>query len=832
MRQHGDSGSGFDPPGPDRDIRPGFFFLGALLFAAAILLSPAPARALTLQTGIYQNQPKVFVNGKGVPQGIFVDILEDIARRENWTIEYVYGTWSENLGRLADGEIDLMVDVSFSREREQRFVFNRNFVLESWLDVYSTSAHKIGSIRDLNGKTIAVLEGSVQEKYLREEIRPTFDVDFTLLTYPDYPAGVRAVKSGAAAVMVATRFFTFSPDRDADLEPSHVIFRPENLFFAFRQGIDPELVETIDRHIVSMKNNPGSAYYRSLRRWMDIEPRAIIPPYIKTVLAIITGLLAVIGLFTFLLRRQVATRTRELSEANADLSRTHRLLAETQAVAGLGGWEYDASTRRIIWTDEVYRIYGVGRDQDPDRLSRDPGFYAPGSAPVIEKAFLRAIEQGEPYDLELEMVRANGEHIWVRSTGRPVMDKGKAVRVTGNIMDITASKRAAAEKQTLQAQLILAQKMELVGSLAGGVAHDFNNMLSAILGYTELALGKVEENDPLQGDLREIYNAAKRSAGITRQLLAFARKETIAPRILDLNDVVEGMLKIIRRLIGENIDLSWRPANNPWSVRIDPVQIDQILANLCVNARDAIKDVGRIVIETGNVTFDQDYCADHGDFAPGEYVLLAVNDNGCGMDRTTQEKIFEPFFTTKGVGKGTGLGLATVFGIVKQNHGFLHVYSEPAQGTTFKIYLPRYTGPAEPERVKIKGEVPRGRGETILLVEDEPSIRKLARTILDKLNYAVLTAASPHEAIRLAGEHDGEIHLLMTDVVMPDLNGRELAERILLTRPGMKCLYMSGYTANFIAPRGVLDEGTHFIQKPFSLKELAIQVRSMLDLKE
>ncbi len=819
-------GSRLGHPGRDRSIRPGFLFLAALLLAGA-----PPAQGLTLKAGIYQNQPKVFVDGQGAPQGIFVDILDDIARRENWTIEYVYGTWSENLGRLADGEIDLVPDVSFSPDRARRFVFNRNFVLESWLDVYSRAEKKIGSIRDLDGKTIAVLDGSVQERYLREEIKPVFGIDFTLLTHPDYPAGIRAVKSGAADAIVATRFFTFSPARDASIVPSHVIFRPENLFFAFRQDIDPAVVAAVDRRIVSMKNDPGSVYYRSLQRWLDIGPRPIIPPYIKLILAIAAFLLAAVGLFSFLLRRQVAARTRELREANANLGRAHRLLADTQSVAGLGGWEYDVATKRIIWTDEVYRIYGVGREQAPDRLSRDLSFYAPASAPAIEQAFLAALERGEPYDLELAMVRANGERIWVRSTARAVRENGQVKRLNGTIMDITASKQAEAEKRKLEDQLILAQKMELVGRLAGGVAHDFNNMLSAILGYAELALGRARADEPLRGDLEEILNAARRSAGITRQLLAFSRKESLSPRVLDLNDVVEGMLKLLRRLIGENIDLSWQPARNPWSVRIDPVQIDQILANLCVNARDAIKDVGRIVIETGNVSFDRAYCDTHPDFAPGDYILLAVNDNGCGMDRTTQAKIFEPFFTTKGTGKGSGLGLATVFGIVQQNRGFIHVSSEPAQGTTFKIYLPRYLGPAEPERIRIKGEVPRGRGETILLVEDEPSIRKLARIILGELNYTVLTAASPHEAIRLAGEHDGEIQLLMTDVVMPDLNGRELKERIARSRPGIRCLYMSGYAAGAIAPPGILEEGVHFIQKPFSLKELALRVRAVLDLK-
>jgi two-component system cell cycle sensor histidine kinase/response regulator CckA len=398
-------------------------------------------------------------------------------------------------------------------------------------------------------------------------------------------------------------------------------------------------------------------------------------------------------------------------------------------------------------------------------------------------------------------------------------------------LDITKRKQAEAEKEKLQAQLIQAQKMEAVGRLAGGVAHDFNNMLTVIMGHTELALKNVAPLDPLHADLQEIDQAARRSADLTRQLLAFARKQTIAPRVLNLNDTVSGMLKILRRLIGEDIDLAWRPGAELWPVKIDPSQIDQILANLCVNARDAITGVGKVTIETGNITLDEAYCADHAGFVPGDYVLLAVSDDGCGMDEETQAHLFEPFFTTKGMGKGTGLGLATVYGIVKQNNGFIYVYSEPGQGTTFKIYFPHHK--VEPAETSVESalETPLGGTEIVLMVEDEKAILDLGKSILRELGYTVLIAKTPGEAIRLVDEHTGDIHLLLTDVVMPEMNGRVLAERLASIRPGLKCLYMSGYTANAIAYRGVLEEGVHFIQKPFSMKDLAVRVREVLDHK-
>ncbi|MBA3011562.1 MAG: PAS domain S-box protein, partial [Desulfobacula sp.] len=386
----------------------------------------------------------------------------------------------------------------------------------------------------------------------------------------------------------------------------------------------------------------------------------------------------------------------------------------------------------------------------------------------------------------------------------------------GLIRDITAKRKSEADKQMIENQLHQAQKMESVGRLAGGVAHDYNNISSIIIGYTELALESIEQSNPLYDDLMEILTAAKRSTNITRQLLAFARQQTVAPKVIDLNDTIGNMLKMLRRLIGEDIDLAWMPGAEVWPVKIDPSQIDQVLANLCVNARDAIADVGKVTIETKNVTFDEDYCNDHAGFIPGEFVLLAVSDDGSGMAPEILGNIFEPFFTTKGPGKGTGLGLATVYGIAKQNNGFINVYSELEKGTTIKIYLLRHTGQVVQVQSENFSEIPLGRGETILLVEDDRSILKLGKRILGELGYSVMSITCPNEAIKLAEKHGSSINLLITDVVMPEMNGRELSEHLKILYPDLKVLFMSGYTANVIAHRGVLDDGVNFISKPFS----------------
>ena len=381
----------------------------------------------------------------------------------------------------------------------------------------------------------------------------------------------------------------------------------------------------------------------------------------------------------------------------------------------------------------------------------------------------------------------------------------------------------------MEAQLLQAQKMESVGRLAGGVAHDFNNMLGVILGHAELALERVKENHDIYSDLKEIQKAAQRSADLTKQLLTFARKQIIEPKMLNLNQTVKQMITMLQRLIGEDIDLLWKPAKNLWSVKMDPSQIDQILANLLVNARDAIAGVGKITIETGMVVFDEVYCAEHAGFIPGDFVLLGVSDDGSGMDKETLNNLFEPFFTTKEMGKGTGLGLATVYGIVKQNKGFINVYSEPGRGSSFKIYLPRLFVEDAATKGMPDKKTTAGGTETILLVEDEPAILRLTRMMLERKGYSILSAATPAEAIEMAGNHTDKIHLLMTDVVMPGMNGRDLARQLTALYPDLKLLFMSGYTANVIAHQGVLDEGVAFIQKPFSMADLAEKVRRVLD---
>ena len=397
----------------------------------------------------------------------------------------------------------------------------------------------------------------------------------------------------------------------------------------------------------------------------------------------------------------------------------------------------------------------------------------------------------------------------------------------GAIANYVAVKRDITNELKLERQYMQAQKMELVGRLAGGVAHDFNNMLGVILGYTEMALSKVDPGQPLHADLEEIRASAWRTADLTRQLLAFARKQTVLPKILDLNEAVSSSARMLGRLIGENIRLTWKPGEGLWPVRIDPSQIDQILTNLAVNARDAIGGVGGITIATGNVTLDHAYCAEHEGAYPGEYVMLFFSDTGCGMAPDVLAHIFEPFYTTKGVGEGSGLGLSTVYGIVKQNHGFISAESKLGQGAQFKIYLPRQVGTSATSTAETKVVKAVGGKETLMLVEDDHAVLAMTKQMLVTLGYTVLSASNPHEAIRIVRECEGDIHLLIVDVVMPEMSGPELVRQITLFRPALKSLFVSSYPPNVVSTHGVQDWG-NFIQKPFSVTALATMIHKIL----
>ena len=476
---------------------------------------------------------------------------------------------------------------------------------------------------------------------------------------------------------------------------------------------------------------------------------------------------------------------------------------------------------------EVLELNRQMRDWFPD--------IHPGDRPICYEAFndppgkkackkcptQKTLKDGRVHESTMQKSRAGKVNSY-RVVSSAIFDaSGEVTAVIEMIEDIT-------EKLSLESQVRQSQKMEAVGRLAGGVAHDYNNTLTVILGYAEQAMDKMNPSEPLYDDLQEIFRAATHSAAITQQLLIFARKQVVSPKVIDLNETVGGMLKMLRRLIGEDIRLTWLCGADLWLIKMDPSQLGQILANLCINARDAIADTGNIAIETDMAVFDHTYCENHAGFVPGEFVVLTVRDDGCGISKETQSHIFEPFFTTKGLGVGTGLGLSTVYGIVTQNEGFINFTSEPDKGTIFKVFLRRHKETVDSLQNTIPAKMSMGHGETILIVDDDDAILNLIKIRLKKLGYAVLTAGTPLEAVALTKTHIGNIRLVISDVVMPEMNGGELAQTLMSIKPGLKYIFMSGYTADVIATRGVIDETMNFLQKPFTINALAAKVHETL----
>ena len=912
------------------------------IFTIITLLLIVPLTAgspVTIRMGIYHNNPKVFIDSHGRPAGFFIDVTDEIARQNNFQVDYIIGEWADNIRKLEKGELDALLDVSYTTERAQKFHLNKKFVIESWVQAFSLPAGMIYKIDDLRGKKIAVIENSIQQQYLTNDLINEFNLDCTVIVVPGYREMLMAVKSGDADLFLGDRFFYFSSQRPADIVPSPVIFRPQGLYYAFRKDFDQAVIDRFDSSLIVMQNNGNTAYYRAMNRWFNRDAEIVIPLWLKIIIAVVPSIAALIALHMFVwnrrLRAAVKKETEKLFENEKKFEYLIKNSGDTFVIIGADGIqkyispssekvtgytvdECKVPLNQLIHPDDIGHLMEVFNEciKHPERTFQaqyrhihktngwvylesvaqsyldDPvisgvivnvrditerkktedelmifresvenstdaiGISTPDGRHYYQNRAMTALlgDVGDNPPSTLYVDRSKGEDIFrtlmsggqwtgevkMYSADRQIRDidlrayasrdsSGKITALVGIHTDITDRKREEKEKEILQAQLTQAQKMDSIGRLAGGVAHDFNNMLSVILNQAELGLLKTPPEHPVYPRLQEIEKAANRSANLTRQLLSFARKQAITPEILDLNGAIEKIITMLKRLIGEDIELAWIPCEYTWAVKMDPTQIDQILANLCVNARQAITDTGRITIETKNVILDIFSSKDNPDMVPGEYVMIAISDNGSGMDAEIRSHLFEPFFTTKDIGKGTGLGLATVYGIVKQNGGVINVYSEPGIGTTFRIYLPKHGGHSEEiQPVTAVKTLSKGH-ETILLVEDEPMIMEIAVSMLEEFGYRVIPAPSTEHALSIAGEYPEKIDLLLTDVVMPGMNGRELSAKILTIRSGLKVLFISGYTANVIAQHGVLDKGMHFIHKPFTMNDLALKVRETLD---
>jgi signal transduction histidine kinase/CheY-like chemotaxis protein len=514
------------------------------------------------------------------------------------------------------------------------------------------------------------------------------------------------------------------------------------------------------------------------------------------------------------------SRTKLLDE----LREIRRDLEEAERIARVGSWTLDPRSGEATWSPGMYHILGRDPNGPPIRLAEIGLLFKPESVAAVSAAVERASLAGKPWRLELELAAANGSGGTVISIGVAERNsQGTVVRLRGTMQDVTDQRR-------MEAQLRQSQRLEAVGQLAGGIAHDFNNILTAIRGFSEVIQANLGPDDPNRADLDQVILAADRATTLVRQLLAFSRRQVLRPQVLDPLEVIDGITPLLRRLLGESIELTVAAAPDLGQVAVDPGQLEQVIVNLAVNASDAMPHGGRLAIEVSNVELSPAYVNRHNDSNPGQYICLAVSDTGHGMDAETQARAFEPFFTTKGPDRGTGMGLATVYGIVKQSGGSIYLYSEPGRGTTFKIYLPRAdevgikpTDLVEPAPANRSGPA------TVLLVEDDPAVRAYAQRVLEDDGHTVLPAPAGGPALELAAAHEGTIDLLVTDAIMPGMHGAELAERLLAARPAVRVLYVSGFTEHSVIQQGVVGPGVAFLPKPFGPPDLIHAVRGVLD---
>ena len=772
--------------------------------------------------------PFVFLDPNKQPSGLAHDYLLLLQSKLSAQFNQKQFSSLESIfAEVRTGEVQIVNAVTKTPERSEFLLFT-----EPIISVPNVILVREDQTRQMVEKDLAGLKVSLVKSYAITEHLSKLQPDLKIDLVDDDLSALLSVSFGhsdAAVVDLATASYLINSkgitnlrvagEATSGVQLSIAVPHSETILHSILQkGLNA--ITEAERHKIHQRwiNASSQSIFRDRRFWIAAS----------VVLVAIFGVLAAIILWNRTLQQQLALRTEELGKEKDELLESRSLLnriidGTTDAV-----FMKDLLGRYLLFNSAAQRV--VGKTAAEVFGKDDLAIFQPAEAIVVMEGDRKVIEDGIVKTYEEVVTDAAGRYLTFLSTKGPVYDsKGNAIGLFGIARDITERIQAEEARAKLEAQLHQSQKVESVGRLAGGVAHDFNNMLSVILGHTEIALMRMDQNQPLYSSLLEIRKAAERSADLTRQLLAFARKQTVAPKVINLNETVAGMLSMLQRLIGENIQLTWKPAQNLWPVMMDCSQVDQIMANLCVNARDAIVDIGRISIETGNCSIDEHYSGVHSYASPGEYVKITVSDDGHGMDAETLEHIFEPFFTTKEVGAGTGLGLATVYGIVRQNNGFINAYSEPGTGTTFTIYLPRYQGETEEAQQEGAAEPSRRGHETILLVEDEEAILEITAMILTELGYCLLKANSPGEALQRAYDYSGEIDLLITDVIMPEMNGRDLANNLCSYYPQLKSLFMSGYTADIISHQGVLDEGVQFIQKPFRMNELAAKVREVLD---
>ncbi len=786
-----------------------------------------------LKVGVYDNKPLVFTDSDGEVKGFLIDILEHIGSKEGWDITYVPGTWTECLERLEKGEIDLLVGIEYSRERNRIYDFTYEKMTSNWGVVYTNKDFDINQIVSLDHKKIAVLHDDVHYDVLRQ-LAIQYGLKCRFIEAYEYDAILELVDRKRVDAGVVNRLFGLEFERQYNVNRSSVIFSPTEVHFAVPKKKHRKLIETIDNYVMNLKSDKRSIYHQSLDKWTPADAKWELPKWLIGILAVGGGLLLLFFTTGLILRAQVKAKTAELSVANKELrgeiverKRVEEALRFTQFTVDHAGdavfWM--GSNAQFIYVNEAAcRSLGYSREE---LLSMTVHDIDPNFPAEVWPDHWEEVKQRGSFIVESQYRTKPGGVYPVEITVNYIEFEGKEYNCAF-ARDISERKKAEQDRDRLESQLLHAQKMEAIGTLAGGIAHDFNNLLQAVQGYAELLLLRRGEQEPGYRELKEISRAAIRGGELTQQMLTFSRREESKLRPIDLNREVLNVKELLQRTIPKMIDIELHLASKLKTINGDPGQIEQILMNLTVNAKDSMPEGGKLLIATENVLLDEEFCKTHLGAKPGEYILLAISDTGQGMSKETLEHIFEPFYTTKGVGEGTGLGLAMVYGIVKSHRGYITCYSEPGEGTTFKIYLPVI----EQEGTLVASEetvtaVTGGTG-TILLVDDEDFVRELGEQILLKFGYTAITAADGETALEVYRKEPERIDLIILDLIMPGIGGRRCLQELLEIDPHAKVLIASGYSPDG-PTKEILQAGAKgFVRKPYEMRQLLAAVREVL----
>ncbi len=810
----------------------------ALLLSCFLLLQPSSKCSAdaenTLKVGVYDNKPLVFIDNHGKVKGFLIDILDYIASKEGWQIEYVTGYWAECLERLERGEIDLLVGVEYSRERNTIYDFTYEASLSDWGIVYTQKGSAFKQIIDLDDKKIAVVHDNIHYNNLRK-LAEQFKLNCRFVEIYEYEGILELIESKRVDAAVVNRLYGLEFEKYYGASRSPIIFSPTEVHFAVPKKKHPELIAAIDKHLMALKGDQTSIYYQALGKWSPAHGTWALPKWLLGTLAVAGALLLLSLASGLILRAQVKAKTLELSSKNQELLLEVAERKRVEAALRLTQFSIDHAGDCVFWLGSDGRFIYVNEaaceslGYSNEELTSmavhdiDPNFPA-----EVWPAHWQEIKQRGSFIIESQHRRKDGVVLPVEITVNYLEFKGEEYNCAF-ARDISERKKVEEERERMQAQLRQAQKMEAVGTLAGGIAHDFNNILQAVQGYAELLiLGK---SSPQSGhrELKEIVRAAKRGAELTKQLLTFSRKVESRLRPIDLSHEVVNVRRLLERTIPRMIKIDLDLTRDLKTVNADPGQVEQVLMNLAVNAKDAMPDGGKLIIKTDNITLDETGCKLHRVAEPGDYVRLTVSDTGHGIGEDVLEHIFEPFYTTKGPGKGTGLGLATVYGIVESHNGYITAHSKLGEGSTFEIYLPAVESGEESVKLDEQLAALPGGIETILLVDDEESLRNLGCQILENFGYTVHLAADGESALKLYREIKERISLVVLDLIMPGMGGRRCLEELLNLDPEARIAIASGYSPDGVTREILINGARGFVSKPYEIAQMLKEVRKVLD---